>query len=87
MREIKELLNLNFKDLTGTEIDYLLEKDYNFCDKCGQIDTTYDLLWDTYWIEDEFLTVEILNKMAKYSALCRYCYEEYLIKAVAQGKK
>ena len=54
---------------------FLEDQELNTCDKCGEIDSTYDLVWidsgDFEPKKGEIVPKELYNK---YSALCEDCY-------------
>jgi hypothetical protein len=55
------------------------EKELNTCDRCGSVESTYDLIWIT---SEDFTPKkgEIVPKWAfkKYDALCPTCYMEII---------
>ncbi len=75
MKDAKELYYSNVKDLTEEEITKLADYELNICDKCGSVDSTYDLIWADYLEEDELetLTAEILE----YTAVCLECFNGF----------
>ena len=92
MRDSKELLMSNVKDLTEEEVKDLSTWEYNYCDKCGEVSYSGDLKWCgyAYWQkpeEDEFGN-ELRNEeggvtfAGDYQALCEPCFNKLL-----DGKK
>ena len=45
VRDAKDLSYCNIKDISEAEKELLEKYELNFCDKCGQIESTYDLIW------------------------------------------
>jgi hypothetical protein len=61
--------------LTDSQLEQLQKDELNTCDKCGLVDSTYDLIWITS--EDfEPKKGEKVPESAyrKYDALCKKCY-------------
>lgn len=66
---------------TQEEFDeYLDDNELNTCDKCGCVESTYDLIWitadDFEPKENEVVPKELYKK---YDALCESCYLEEVI--------
>lgn len=79
MRDRKELLYCNIKDLTETEIQNLGNLELNSCDRCGEIDISEQLYWLEYFYEgEEKIPKKLLNKQGelKWTALCGGCHSE-----------
>ena len=65
--KIKEIMYRSHSDLKPHEKTfYMLNQEryeLNMCDKCGMIDSTYELLWDSdYDLEGD-------------TCLCKFCFE------------
>ena len=79
MRDRKELIYLNIKDLTQKEIEALGDMELNGCDICGEIDLSEEL----YWIDSEefWHDMTCVNLMANGTvAICEDCYIDRLSK-------
>ncbi len=75
MRDKKELIYLNMKDIIEEEQEALGDMELNCCDVCGEIDSTYRL----NWIEGEdFWNNEAANRLVEKGncAVCNECLEE-----------
>lgn len=76
VRSRKELIGLNIKDLTETEKEILEKYELNICDKCGCIESTYDLIWiceDFTPRKNEHIGEGFFKRWGD-SALCEGCY-------------
>jgi|TARA_Y100000034_G_scaffold66047_1_gene79722 hypothetical protein len=61
----------NISELTPQEVTDLCENtDYNCCDKCGDIEISWDLFWSGY----DFMYKT--KTLVSYDALCEKCYEQ-----------
>ena len=79
MRDRKELIYLNIKDLTQKEIEALGDMELNCCDVCGEIDSSERLYWidsEEFW-EDKSC-VDLVKKGVY--AVCEDCYKDRLVK-------
>jgi hypothetical protein len=75
MRDRKELIYLNVKDITPEELEKLGDYELNCCDVCGEIDSTYRLNWiegEDFW--DDKRAVELVKKGN--CAVCDGCLEK-----------
>lgn len=72
MKDRKELSYANIKDLTQAEKNKLSDYELNVCDKCGQVESTYDLIWIDFIEEDEAETLK--KEIFNYTAVCLRCY-------------
>jgi len=75
MRNRKELIYLNVKDLTQEEIESLGDHELNCCDNCGEIDLSIKLRWidsEEYW-EDKYCVSLVASGMC---AICDDCYNK-----------
>jgi hypothetical protein len=82
MRDAKELYYSNIKELTQEEILVLGDYDLNWCDCCGRVDSTYDLIWigeDFQLKKGEKCSKKFYEKWGD-NALCLECYEKEIKK-------
>jgi len=75
MKDAKELYYSNVKDLTQEEITKLADYELNICDKCGDVDSTYDLIWTDYLEEEETETLK--EEIFDYTAVCLECFNGF----------
>jgi hypothetical protein len=93
MKSKKELLGLKDHHLTPEERESLGDMELNICDKCGSVESTYELVWvdsEEFWDqvyidmrmeknkESENLAGERLCKKG-HSAICNVCFDEEMI--------
>jgi len=77
-RKAKELLGTLYKDATEKERWLMSEKyELNCCDWCGEIDSTYQLMWieaeDTYYDDPVCIAFQMEKSC---SAVCKECYRK-----------
>ena len=78
VRDKKDLLLCKIEDLTEAELDLLDQYELNSCDKCGDIESTYDLIWigeDFTPKKEEHINKKFYEKWGD-KALCEKCYIE-----------
>jgi hypothetical protein len=74
MRSKREILYLNYKDLTEEEREKLSDWEFNCCDLCGEIDQSEKLNWIDG--EDFYDSTTAINAVKEGNiALCDTCWE------------
>lgn len=83
---LEEIKNMHIGEILTTTnagkeeiFEYLDAHELNTCDKCGNVESTYDLIW----ITAEDFTPKEGEKLPditrqRYDALCEQCYKEEL---------
>lgn len=76
IRSRKELICLNVKDITMDEVHELGNLNLNCCDKCGEIDSSEQLIW--IGDEEEYSDNPGAVRLYKegHSAVCNVCVEK-----------
>jgi hypothetical protein len=68
----KDIVKLKSNELSAEAFDYVHEAhEINSCDRCKQLESSYDLKW-----LDEEYDEELFFSEGEYVALCKACVEE-----------